>query len=166
MGRQCIDCHKDIHEGYINEKYYPQKACNQCHVEEAWTSVKFEHTLTGFTLQGKHDKISCTDCHKPDPVQTEPKKVAFTGLKQDCTTCHDNIHDRQFDVEGVTDCKRCHKFEAWKPSAFDHNTARFVLDGAHKDVACAKCHTAEIVEGKQVVKYRLEKFECATCHSD
>ena len=166
MGRQCIDCHTDIHEGYISEKYYPQKSCNQCHVAEAWSAVDFEHELTGFTLQGKHDKISCTDCHKPDPVQTEPKKIAFTGQKQDCTSCHENIHNDQFEVAGVTDCKRCHQFEAWKPSDFDHSTARFVLDGAHKDVACAKCHTPEIVEGKQVVKYKLEQFECATCHSD
>jgi hypothetical protein len=56
-------------------------------------------------------------------------------------------------------------FEAWKPSNFDHNTARFVLDGAHKEVACKECHTSAVVDGKQVVKYRLEKFECATCHN-
>jgi nitrate/TMAO reductase-like tetraheme cytochrome c subunit len=166
IGQQCVDCHKDVHEGFLNEKYYPKKSCNQCHVADAWDSVTFEHQATGFELQGKHNQTSCTKCHKPDTEQTDTKQVAFTGLKQDCISCHEDIHDRQFELEGVTDCRRCHKFEAWKPSDFDHNTARFVLDGAHKDVACVKCHTPELVDGTQRVKYRLEQFECATCHRD
>ena len=165
IGENCIDCHDNVHVGYLDEKYYPQQACSRCHTSEAWTAVNFDHTPTGFGLQGKHQTTTCVSCHKPDINPTIPAgKVAFTGLKQDCISCHDNVHDQQFEVEGVTDCTRCHAFEAWKPSNFDHNTARFILEGAHKDVACEKCHKEEVVDGRSVIKYKLEQFECANCH--
>jgi nitrate/TMAO reductase-like tetraheme cytochrome c subunit len=147
----------------LNEKYYPQKSCNQCHVADSWAQVAFDHNLTGFELEGKHEKATCVACHKPD-ITPAPAQVSFTGLKPECISCHDNVHEDQFEVEGVTDCKRCHAFEAWKPSNFDHNTARFVLDGAHKKVSCDGCHKEEIVEGKSVIQYKYEQFECATCH--
>jgi nitrate/TMAO reductase-like tetraheme cytochrome c subunit len=73
--------------------------------------------------------------------------------------CHDNIHDRQFEKDGITDCTRCHSFDAWKPGSFDHSTARFQLEGAHKEVACIECHKPEMVEGKKVIQYNLRKFK-------
>lgn len=165
IGKKCVDCHSDIHEGFLDEKYYPQKSCNQCHSSEGWVQVSFDHLLTGFELQGKHQQALCVACHKPDTSTIGgSKRIPFTGLKPECISCHDDIHERQFEVAGATDCKRCHKFEAWKPSNFDHNTARFVLDGAHKNVTCVKCHKADVVEGKAVTKYKLEKFECVDCH--
>ena len=165
IGVTCVDCHKDVHEGGISEKYYPQKSCNNCHVADSWVHVTFDHKLTGFSLEGKHEQTKCVACHKPDilPPPT-PAQIYFTGLHSDCTSCHDNVHDKQFEVEGVTNCKRCHAFEAWKPSNFDHNTARFVLDGAHKKVSCKDCHKEEVVEGKRVIQYKYEQFECVTCH--
>jgi hypothetical protein len=122
--------------------------------------------LTGFDLKGKHQAATCVACHKPDTTKVVlVKQVPFTGLKGECTTCHENVHDLQFEVEGVTDCKRCHQFEQWKPSDFDHNTARFVLDGAHKNVACKECHKKEIIEGKSVIQYRTGQLECVNCHN-
>ncbi len=164
LGKQCINCHDNVHEGYLDIKYYPQNACEKCHTTEAWPAVNFDHAPTGFALEGRHAAISCVSCHKPDQPEIPKDKVAFTGLKTECVACHENIHQQQFEVEGITDCTKCHQYEAWKPSTFDHNTARFPLEGAHKDVACSKCHKEEEQEGKIVVVYKMEDFECATCH--
>ncbi|HEY3385230.1 MAG TPA: hypothetical protein VGK46_01895 [Saprospiraceae bacterium] len=162
IGTQCVDCHTDLHEGFLSEKYYPKKSCNQCHIPDAWTEVDFEHQQTGFKLEGKHLQTSCTTCHKSDPV--EKSKIPFTGLNTECTSCHDNAHDRQFEIDGVTDCRRCHLFETWKPSQFDHNTARFVLDGKHKQVDCRECHRSETIDGREIIQYKLDDFTCAACH--
>ena len=166
IGQNCIDCHDDVHKGLITEKYYPQNTCNQCHTPDAWAEVAFDHKQTTFELEGKHASTSCTSCHVPDTLTITTRKVGFTGLKTECTSCHENVHDTQFEADGVTDCKRCHAFEAWKPSNFDHSTARFALEGAHKNVACVECHKEEVQDGKKVVQYKLEQFECATCHGE
>lgn len=165
IGHMCVDCHDDIHEGFISEKYCPQKNCTQCHTTEGWTEISFEHQLTGFTLSGKHRSISCTQCHQPDTTASLQVVIPFTGLQSTCASCHESVHGSQFDVGGVTDCTRCHGFEAWKPSQFDHNTARFILDGAHQKVACRECHKEEIDDrGKAIMRYQLRSFECVDCH--
>lgn len=164
IGERCIDCHTDVHEGFLSEKYYPAKTCDQCHVPDAWSAVVFDHQQTAFELEGKHESISCVSCHTPDQGKPPEGVISFLGLTESCTACHENIHQQQFEIDGVTDCRRCHVFEAWAPSNFDHNTARFVLEGAHKEVNCRECHKEERIEGRAVVKYRLEKFECIDCH--
>ena len=129
IGHNCIDCHDDVHEGFISEKYYPQKTCNQCHSPEGWADVTFDHLQTSFVLQGAHQTAACISCHVPDTVSTSTIQIGFISLNAECTACHENIHDTQFEVDGKTDCLRCHDFKAWKPGIFDHNTARFVLEG-------------------------------------
>ena len=165
IGSNCNDCHTDVHKGYLSEQYYPGKSCVTCHSPDAWADVTFDHLPTGFALKGKHQTVSCTACHKPDTIAAQQVMLPFSGLEQTCTSCHENIHGTQFEMAGVTDCTRCHAFEAWRPSQFDHNNARFVLDGAHKNVACNKCHIEEKDDGgKVMVQYRLENFACADCH--
>jgi hypothetical protein len=114
-------------------------------------------------LEGAHKKQSCRACHfNTDPEgKTEQR---FSALTANCLQCHKDNHAGQFEVEGVNDCSRCHDYEDWKARKFDHNTARFVLDGRHKDVACNKCHKP-IQEGElAIVQYKLNEFKCETCH--
>ena len=49
---------------------------------------------------------------------------------------------------------------------FDHEKdARFPLGEAHRDVACAACHTGTIeAGGEKLVRYRPLKMECSDCH--
>lgn len=74
---------------------------------------------------------------------------------------------------GADSCARCHDAAAWAPaSAFRHDRdARWPLRGAHRDVACARCHPAQLgirdgaVGGTAL--YRPVAHEaCASCHED
>lgn len=82
----------------------------------------------------------------------------------ECAACHENIHGNQFEEAGVTDCKKCHGFNKWDSSNFNHNNAAFKLDGAHINVACNKCHQEAWVNGKKNVTYKTGKLECVDCH--
>lgn len=161
IGETCIDCHEDIHDGLLDKKYYPENNCNTCHISETWTVITFDHQTTGHTLMGRHEQTQCGSCHKSED---ETNEVTFRDTPSDCMSCHDNIHGRQFEEEGITDCLRCHGYDRWRPSNFDHNTARFVLDGAHKEVECAACHKPEEIDGEMIVQYKTDKIECAACH--
>jgi hypothetical protein len=164
IGSACVDCHEDIHAGTIETQYYPDNACQSCHITDTWRQVSFDHSLTGWPLEGQHCNQSCTACHLSDTQENQARRVTFDVLTAECATCHDNIHRDQFLVDGATDCARCHTPAHWKPSAFDHDSARFVLEGAHLDVACARCHTETADAEGPYVLYRLEKLNCVDCH--
>ena len=165
IGEQCVDCHDDVHEGSVAEEFYPDKACESCHATESWRTISFDHARTGFPIEGAHARQSCTACHKPDVAENNSiRRVSFAGLTAECKACHENVHRNQFEVDGITDCRRCHGSEHWQPSEFDHNTARFVLEGAHLTVACDQCHRETVEESVPFTFYRMEKLACVDCH--
>lgn len=163
IGIRCSDCHTDIHKDKIDEKFYPDKNCMSCHTVVTWNQVNFDHAKTRFELLGAHQKQSCKSCHfVKDNEGNEQQR--FSGLSTECITCHKDTHFKQFERNGVTDCKRCHQFDNWKINNFDHNKTRFVLDGHHKHVACNKCHKEKQIEQTTFVQYKFEDFKCETCH--
>ncbi len=164
IGERCVDCHEDIHQkaNEIAEKWYPNQTCETCHLTESWTAAnRFDHSKTAFQLLGKHRQQDCRACHVPDEVNKHGK---FAGLPAACAACHDNVHGSQFEKAGATDCARCHNFEGWAMSDFDHSKTRFPLEGKHVGVACEKCHLPKEVDGVVRVEYRMEGFECVVCH--
>ena len=162
LGHECIDCHKDVHEGSITEQLMPNENCTVCHSTVNWTSVAFDHDKTNFSLQGRHSVVSCNMCHF---TESDSKKV-FEPMRQECISCHDNVHGTQFEEQGVTDCKRCHDSESWNPNQFDHSQTRFPLDGQHAKLDCNKCHiTDQDANGDEMVIYKLNKLNCIDCHS-
>jgi hypothetical protein len=163
IGIKCVDCHKNEHKGTIQEQYFPDETCVACHQTEQWQHVKFDHSQTRFKLEGVHHKTKCSACHYPGK---ENKLTAqkFTGLSMLCNECHANPHAGQFDVNGVTECNRCHGYENWTKSTFDHNSSRFRLQGVHAQIACAKCHP-EVTNSKGTyVEYKNNKLLCSDCH--
>ena len=120
--------------------------------------------MTKFELKGNHAIIECRSCHYKDNPVSNTKEQKFTGINTNCSTCHQNVHGTQFEVEGTTDCSKCHGFEAWDRSNFNHNNAAFKLDGAHIHVACIKCHQEEWIDGTKKIKYKTGKLECIDCH--
>jgi len=161
IGERCVDCHDDIHKGEIDTKYYPNQTCDNCHKSTTWKDNGFDHSLTKFELVGSHARQKCEACHVPD---AEHKYGQFDSMSMDCASCHKDKHEGQFEVKGVTDCTRCHGFETWDVSDFDHNNTAFKLDGKHVNVACAKCHKQKIAGGKVFVQYKFQSFECIVCH--
>jgi nitrate/TMAO reductase-like tetraheme cytochrome c subunit len=163
IGKQCVDCHKDIHQTFISEKYYPEANCTSCHSENKWNSVIFDHKKTNFDLTGAHAKKTCRDCHfrKVNGVVNQQ----FQGTSATCTGCHTDIHSKQFENNGVTDCTRCHDLEKFKPaSKFDHSKTLFPLDGKHINVACIKCHKVKQDKDIAFVLYKIKEFKCENCH--
>ncbi|HRI00866.1 MAG TPA: hypothetical protein PK006_07440 [Saprospiraceae bacterium] len=162
IGQQCKDCHEDIHKNFISERFYPEQNCALCHQEEAWASVQFDHSKTNFVLRGKHIEQSCKSCHfKNEKGQTKAGQV-FANLSHECSSCHSDVHERQFEKEAKTECKACHQEAGWLPSIFDHNLSRFILEGKHKDLSCSACHTA--IEPSTVVVFRNGRLDCKDCH--
>ena len=161
IGEKCVDCHDDIHKGYLSTEFYPSQTCQTCHLSSSWKDNQFDHTLTGYPLQGAHAKQTCAACHNKDEHYP---RIHFNETTPTCTNCHDNVHDRQFEKDGVTNCEECHVFDNWEPSRFDHDKTAFKLDGEHKNVECSGCHKETEVEGKIVVQFKFNSFECADCH--
>ena len=160
LGTQCIDCHDDIHKGELDDKYYINRECENCHTESLWSKIdSFDHSKTNFDLEGKHLAIECSACHKKE---SENIPVKFKGIAQSCDKCHEDQHHGQFAGNGTTDCGKCHTPVNWGASKFDHNNARFKLDGAHTKLSCEKCHTKDA--GRDYIVYKNGKLECIDCH--
>jgi hypothetical protein len=163
IGFTCSDCHSDIHQGLISEKYYPGKSCSGCHLEEAWNRIKFDHSGTAFQLKGAHANASCRDCHFGKKPVGHSNQV-FSGISMQCSACHMDNHNKQFDVMGNTDCSRCHESQTWKATLFNHNTTAFILEGKHQQIACSSCHR-KIKQGEtEYVEYKIKDYRCEACH--
>lgn len=163
IGSRCADCHNDIHEGIIDLKYYPEKKCSACHNPTRWSNIAFDHSQTRFALSGPHAALSCRACHfRKDSTGTEHQQ--FSEMQANCSGCHRDNHNKQFENNGITDCMRCHTADIWKIPAFDHNKTAFRLDGKHQNVACAKCHKS-VTEGNiTYILYKIKDTRCESCH--
>lgn len=162
IGSACVDCHEDVHEGEIADEFYPEQACEICHTTNTWLSENlFDHGVTPFTLEGAHLSADCVACHERND---EFPYGQFADLSSDCMACHENIHREQFEIDGVTDCRRCHGFDDWEAIGFNHDETEFPLEGKHAEVDCAECHKPTFVDGEPVVYYQMESFECVDCH--
>jgi hypothetical protein len=185
----CIDCHVDFHKGKFG------KACESCHVTDGWlimkkalTDVTF-HDKTRYPLRGSHITVPCAKCHGPFPAAPARfKNMDF----QKCQGCHYDAHLGQLQGgknKPAPDCDRCHTVEAFKPVRFEvdqHAQSRYPLQGAHKAVACSRCHkenqplvakhadeaAAAARAGKAVklvptdLKLEQPLDKCESCHSD
>ncbi len=89
----CFGCHKkvDKHNGKAGT------ACNDCHTDQQWKAIRFDHDKTRYKLRNKHAEAACKDCHANDRYKDTPL---------DCYSCHkkDDKHKGQ---EG-TKCEECH----------------------------------------------------------
>ncbi len=130
--------------------------CINCHTTDSWKDLakpmKFDHTTTGFTLQGAHSNAQCIQCHTTK---------RFTGTSTDCFKCHTvdftkalvpNHQLGKFSRE----CLTCHTMTGWKPSVFQHSKTNFQLVGAHLSVDCASCHSNN--------RYSGLSQDCYSCH--
>ncbi len=124
----CAECHggeKDPHKGQQGGR------CEQCHNAHDWKRTTFNHQKTRFPLAGSHVKVACDSCHKSKRYKDAPS---------DCRGCHekDDAHKRTLGPK----CADCHNVRTWKSWDYDHaRRARYPLEGGHRKVPCASCHT-------------------------
>ena len=143
--KDCIDCHRgdDSHQGLNGTK------CADCHGEDQWSKVKFDHARnTKFPLLGAHKDVSCRGCHA-GPVYAVKTETA-------CIACHkrDDVHAGKLGDE----CSTCHTPVGWTEKvAFDHDLTRFPLNGLHTVVPCEACHVT--------ADYKGTSSGCNDCHA-
>ncbi|MBU1100938.1 MAG: cytochrome C [Bacteroidetes bacterium] len=164
LSTRCIDCHKNVHGSSISSKFIGNDECIKCHTVESWDNVTFNHSTTDFILDGKHKNVACRQCHIKTTFSGKIIHL-FKDLSSKCSTCHDDKHMGQFTEEGSTVCTNCHNTESWKIQNFDHGKTKFALTGKHENVTCSKCHKEVENEKGKFIKYKIESFKCADCHS-
>ena len=179
---KCLECHKDIQSliaqkrGFHVSEKVKGKDCFQCHNEHhgrkfemiRFNEEKFNHNLTGYKLEGKHQEIDCKKCHTSDFIKNKDIKKrpnTFLGLEVKCISCHEDYHQNTL---STSDCISCHDTKSFKPATkFDHNTADFKLIGKHKTVDCKECHKMETKNGKDFQKFNNIAFnDCKSCHEN
>jgi hypothetical protein len=151
----CTNCHKDPHQNKFGQN------CTQCHNVESFKSVKvgnnFDHNKTSFKLEGKHQVVTCTACHKTK--FTDPLKFKF------CTDCHTDYHKGQFAKSGLSpDCSQCHDVTGFIQFSYtidQHNLGNFALQGAHLATPCSDCHKKQTEWN-----FRGIGLKCNDCHKD
>jgi hypothetical protein len=158
----CIDCHKDIgtdlrdKRGFHGHALKPGAACTTCHNEHKGRGAdivrfdreSFDHSITGFKLDGHHTTTACESCH------AKGKKFRVAPLT--CFGCHEkqDAHKGKLGKE----CGNCHNTTSWtKSTNFDHSKTHFALKGAHSRTACADCHRDPT--------YKNTPMECVACHA-
>lgn len=158
---QCQNCHEDYHMGeFVENNVAPD--CVECHslnkgFEQTLYTVE-RHEDSEFPLIGGHTATPCFACHISEDRWT------FRNIGLACWECHDDIHQGQFAVNGITDCESCHDSFDWYPRNFDHNETAFPLDGKHAEVDCRECHIPSTPGETASIIYKIEKFECIDCH--
>lgn len=130
--------------------------CETCHGAEGWIPVHaedFDHSTTGFALEGAHEGLACTDCHTD---------LKFGAAGSDCASCHTDVHLGELGL----DCDRCHTTRTFVDLARHrqmHREASFPLTGAHAGADCRDCHVPRPLGGLQ---YLGTTSECIDCHRD
>jgi hypothetical protein len=169
--RSCTACHEDPHRGQFKERMVRANGkgvtgCEVCHSTKTWTDLtRFDHSATKFPLVGTHRAVACIDCHKPPNMGVKLRDADFKAAPSACEDCHSDIHGGQFAKAKVTRCAECHNSTKWRPSLFDHEKTAFSLQGAHKSVRCAACHTnVRLVADKQILFYKPTPTRCIDCH--
>jgi hypothetical protein len=197
---RCLSCHEPLGTrvragtGYHASKDVAGTPCESCHHEHAGRDLRlirwepsqsaFDHATTGYALEGAHAKLVCRDCHDPRAIRQTDVRAwvdrhkageTFLGLDRTCASCHFDEHRGQFTGE----CSRCHSSTSWKPAAgFDHDRTQYPLRGAHRPVACERCHPArsdpayvtDAFPKPRAAAYvrfiGVAHAECSDCHKD
>ncbi len=176
--KNCLSCHKLIQariDASLGNHGKKQEKCIHCHKEHPggtgtiinFDKEKFDHAAAAFKLEGKHKEAKCEKCHKRKISEGGNNPAGYyVGLRYDtCLDCHKDEHAGKF---GEKKCEDCHSPAGWngKDLKFDHNTAKFRLEGKHSSAACDKCHkpqTPGAALGKAAFK-GIKFSLCTDCH--
>jgi hypothetical protein len=160
----CATCHGDPHKGEVS-RFVSQGGCETCHSKDTFTQAIFDHDRTRFPLEGGHQRVACRSCHPVIDRGTPRERTRFQSTPTACAACHGDPHEGQFARSSPPlQCAQCHSVLAWSRVSFDHDRARFKLEGAHRTVPCGSCHKTEAQAGKRVVRFKPLPVTCEGCH--
>ena len=183
----CVRCHVAIGAqrqsgSGLHGRLEPQLLvrCERCHGEHHGDQVPllaphafaragideptaYDHADVDYRLAGVHLALRCERCHPDAQAVAPPANGRFLGLRQQCTSCHEDVHRDAFGG----DCNSCHgQKRPWREvPGFPH--ASFPLLQAHAAVRCDSCHAPG---SERAVDAELAKpvavRTCRECHTD
>ncbi|CAN5456648.1 hypothetical protein BH10PLA1_BH10PLA1_10610 [soil metagenome] len=121
----------------VHAKAIQAGTCVACHVDS-----------------GPVTTASCLKCHAE--IQSSLlNKAGFHGtLTANCVTCHTEHHGADADLRPLDS------------RAFNHNQARFALNGAHRSLDCDKCHLEHSPTPGLTRFIGLTFARCTDCHAN
>jgi hypothetical protein len=138
---------------------FPVSQCATCHDTVLWSTGKFDHSTTGWPLQGTHVTTPCASCH----MGTNP--YGLTTANTDCYGCHQVAWQSTVTLGGAvpnhvaalypTTCLTCHTTwvtTGWLGATFNHTWFRI----PHHGSVCSDCH---------LVSTNYKTFSCESCHT-
>jgi len=141
---------------------FPSSQCATCHDTLLWADGKFDHSATGWPLQGAHVTTPCASCHMG------ANAFALTSANTDCYGCHQAAWLSTQTLGGQvpnhiaalypTTCLTCHTTwvtTGWLGatlSAANHTWFRIPHNGS----VCSDCHQ---------VSTDYSTFTCINCHT-
>ena len=167
---ECSRCHNYIYydEGLDDKKIWIEQECNNCHAQKVESAgqdcsnchtkdsfniikekLSFNHSLSGFTLEGQHAQVNCSRCHTTHE---------FSKMIPTCISCHTDYHAGNNDME----CQFCHNTSSWliHNGIEIHQFTRFPLIGPHLKADCEDCHKSSSIVGFPPID-----VDCISCHS-
>lgn len=117
------------------------------------------------------DASRCMSCHRY--FESPPSSA--------CIDCHETIQDmmaRRLGYHGTFEgeCRSCHaehggaeaELRPLDEASFNHDLARYPLEGSHRELACATCHAIDTgtPDGKRIRYIGLPFDDCTSCHSN
>ncbi len=185
----CFQCHETIERQVMTSEALHGKLsakqkqdCAECHLEHVpnsqeemlefgfrlateHPSAEFKHQTVDFHLDGRHDSLSCIDCHPnadADPLPSGSSR--FLDQVQSCDSCHDDPHNGMM-KRGCEECHgQEHKFDDL--THFPHDD-RVPLHGSHGGLECTDCHSKgspTSVEALSDADIAVVWRTCSSCH--
>jgi hypothetical protein len=156
----CDGCHAETYHATTRPNHAVvgfAMQCADCHSTQAWQPVErmpanIDHAKTGFPLVGRHEQVTCEQCHVGGTFTGTPNTCIACHMKDYAATTNPPHQAGSFD----TNCLACHAMTGWRPATFDHAKTQFPLVGAHAAQPCQSCH----VNGN----YTNLPTDCWSCH--
>lgn len=175
MQDRCLTCHEPIAQEMsqpesLHGSFGETIECEACHGEHrgpagpltAYEGLTYAHEGVGFSLLAHlpvlgSSPFDCRICHAESVREFDAAKCRSCHLEQDAYYLVEHI-----ETFGPG-CLNCHDgVDRYGKGVFDHQAMRFILEGAHQDLACKACHTnAHTIETLQKTLQG-----CLSCHAE